>query len=77
MDYDMMNYYHSTGKMPDRYYNQLNGSSLEESYRREKQRRFNISRKKKFNFFEDFVLGLMRACLSKALKEIMDEIIPN
>ena len=76
MENDLLDFYHSTGKMPDRYYNQLNGLSADDNYRREKQRRFNIS-KKKFNFFEDFVLGLMRACLSKALKEIMDEIIPD
>ena len=33
MDYNMLDYYHSIGKIPDRYYYQLNNKSADENYR--------------------------------------------
>ena len=29
---DLLEYYHRTGKCPDRYYNQLNGKTADENY---------------------------------------------
>lgn len=29
---DLLEYYHNTGKCPDRYYNQLNGKTAQENY---------------------------------------------
>ena len=76
MDKQMLEYYHDSGLMPDRYYYQQNGKSAQDNYRDQKSRRFRIG-KKQFNFFEDFVLAMVRACLDTALKEVMDGLIPK
>ena len=36
---DLLEYYHKTGKCPDRYYNQLNGKTAQENYNAMLERR--------------------------------------
>lgn len=38
LDKEMIEFYHNNGKMPDRYYNQLNGKSAQENYNAFKQK---------------------------------------
>lgn len=75
MNYDLTDYYYDSGKLPERYYNQLNGKTADQNYREYKNKRFKLSRKK-FSL-EDFVMNLLRASLDVALNEIMDSILPK
>lgn len=73
MDYNMLDYYHSIGKIPDRYYYQLNNKSAEENYREQYNKRFRIYKGK--SSLEDFVMGLLRATLETTLHELLDDFI--
>lgn len=62
---DLTEFYYETGKLPDRYYNQLNGKSAQKNY---------ISiKKKKSNFFLDFIKNTMRLTLMRILNELLKE----
>ena len=74
MDQGMLDYYYQRGDIPDRYYNQLNGKTASENYRRLKLK--SSRKKKEESFLEEFVMNMLRASLDVALKEIMQEIIP-
>jgi hypothetical protein len=44
MNKEEIEYYHSIGLMPDRYYNQLNGRTADENYREYRNKRFKLSK---------------------------------
>lgn len=76
MTQEMLNYYHDRGDIPDKYFYQLNGKSAQDNYMDQKRKRFRLG-KKQFNFFEDFVMAMVKSCLEVALKEVMDGLIPT
>ena len=57
---------HESGKLPTRYYNQLNGKTAQENYNRGK------ARKKKKD--ESFIMYLIQNMLSATVKTALDEI---
>lgn len=58
MDIERLERLYQEGKIPDRYYYQMNGKSAEENYRRIK-----ISKKKNYNFFLEIMKASMRAVI--------------
>lgn len=61
----MLEMLHEQGKIPSRYYAQLNGKSANENYRR-----FKLSKNKR----EGFLMSLVRSSLQAVLKTALDEI---
>ena len=57
---------HASGKLPTRYYNQMNGKSAQENYRHYKMSRH----KKNDNFILSFIQGMLSATMKAALDEI-------
>ena len=57
------------GKIPERYYNQLNGKTAEENYMRIKRNR----QKKNESFIFSVIKETMGSVLNSALNEILDE----
>ena len=57
---------HESGKLPTRYYNQLNGKTAQENYNRGK------ARKKKKD--ESFIMYVIQNMLSATVKTALDEI---
>lgn len=58
---------HESGKLPTRYYNQLNGKTEQENYNRI---RLN-NKKKKDSFILSFIEGMLSATVKTALDEIL------
>ena len=71
----MTEYYHSTGQLPDIYYNQLNGKSAQENYNNQKIKRGRYDKKK--NFLENLIINMLRASLETTMKDVLDGIIPT
>lgn len=60
---------HESGKMPTRYYNQLNGKTAQENYNR-----IRLNKKKKNDsFILSFIEGMLSATVKTALDEIFKE----
>jgi hypothetical protein len=60
---------HEIGKLPERYYNQLNGKTAQENYNR-----IRLSKKKKNDsFILSFIEGMLSATVKAALDEIFKE----
>ncbi len=57
------------GKIPERYYNQLNGKNAQENYMRIKKNQ----KKNKEGFIFSVIKETMRSVLDSALNEILDE----
>ena len=57
------------GKIPERYYNQLNGKNAQENYIRIKK----TKKKNKEGFIFSIIKETMRSVLDSALNEILDE----
>lgn len=72
---DMTEYYYSTGQLPDRYYNQMNGKSAQENYNNQKIKRGRYDKKK--SFLENLIINMLRASLEITMKEVLDGIIPT
>lgn len=63
-------YLHESGYLPTRYYNQLNGKTAQENYKRLK-----MSRKKKDeNIILSFIQGMLHETMKAALNEIFKEL---
>ena len=71
----MIEYYHSTGQLPDIYYNQLNGKSAQENYNNQKIKRGRYDKKK--SFLENLIINMLRASLETTMKDVLDGIIPT
>ena len=71
----MIEYYYSTGQLPDIYYNQLNGKSAQENYNNQKIKRARYDKKK--NFLENLIINMLRASLETTMKDVLDGIIPT
>lgn len=63
---DYTEYYHESGLLPDRYYNQLNGKSAAENYKK-----IQLNRQKKK---ESFILSIIQSSLRMVVKKSLDEI---
>lgn len=57
---------YESGKIPDRYYNQLNGRTAQENYKR-----FKIKKKKKN---ESIIFSIIQESLNTVMKTALDEI---
>ena len=71
----MIEYYHSTGQLPDIYYTQLNGKSAQENYNNQKIKRGRYDKKK--SFLENLIINMLRASLETTMKDVLDGIIPT
>ena len=60
---------YNAGKLPERYYNQLNGKKAEENYLKIRQQRA----AKNKNFILSFVQNMLAATVKAALDEIFQE----
>ncbi len=60
---------HESGYLPTRYYNQMNGKSAQENYKR-----YKTSRKKKD---ENIILSFIQGMLSATVKAALDEIFKS
>ena len=74
MDYEMLDYQHSIGNVPDKFYYQLYNKSADQNYREQKRKIYKS--RLGDSFLEDFIMNMMKATLQTALEEIMDIIIP-
>lgn len=63
-------YLYESGYLPERYYNQLNGKTAQENYKRLKMSRH----KKNDNFILSFIEGMLSATMKAALNEIFKEL---
>lgn len=63
-------YLYESGQMPERYYNQLNGKTAQENYKRLKMSRH----KKNDNFILSFIESMLSATMKAALNEIFKEL---
>lgn len=63
-------YLYESGYLPTRYYNQLNGKTAQENYKRLK-----MSRKKKDeNIILSFIQGMLHETMKAAMNEIFKEL---
>lgn len=60
---------HESGKLPTRYYNQLNGNTEQENYNR-----IRLNNKKKN---DSFILAFIEGMLSATVKTALDDIFKN
>lgn len=65
---EQIEYFYNSGKMPLRYYNQLNGKTAQENYNKLK----NSSKPKQD---ESFIMYLVRNSLQATIKTALDEIL--
>lgn len=63
-------YLHESGYLPTRYYNQLNGKTAQENYKRLKMSRH----KKNESFIMSFIQGMLHETMKAALNEIFKEL---
>jgi ribosomal protein L13 len=63
-------YLHESGKLPTRYYNQLNDKPAHENYKRLKM----SHKKKDENILLSFIQGMLHETMKAALNEIFKEL---
>lgn len=61
---------HASGALPTRYYNQLNGKTAQENYKRLKMSRH----KKNESFIMSFIQAMLHETMKAALNEIFKEL---
>lgn len=77
LDKEMIEFYHNNGKMPDRYYNQLNGKSAQENYNafKQKQRAWLAERRKEQAEADEAIAEQINEQLPEFISETLDDLL--
>ena len=82
MDNSLLEYYHNIGKIPDKYYYQMNGRSMAENFREQLVKRQQAARRVKQEKQEQEELNqrlekLLEEKLEKALEDVLGNLKLN